>query len=89
MNTPQEPFRPVSKEIEHLQACAFRASGLIHLLAVAAANTDEGYITQPSEEAAEGIFFLAMHTSSDLKAAVDAVSAAPLGTLETQSLADQ
>lgn len=68
--------------MEHLMGCASRASGLIHLLAVAAVDSDETSLNEPTPEEVEGIMWLAKHTASELNAAMDAAFSAPLGTLE-------
>lgn len=69
--------------------CAARANGLMHLLALAIVKADEGTANPPSDEAAEGITWLAAHTGSELDAAMSAAFAAPMGTLENPPTAAQ
>jgi hypothetical protein len=81
MNSPQEKFCPVSSQkMEHLTGCASRASGLMHLLAVATVRGDGD--AEISEEIGEGLIWLAMHTGHELRDAMAAAFSAPLVTLE-------
>lgn len=73
-----------------LIGCTCRASGLLHLLAFALAKADAGPLMEPSEEAAEGISWLALHIGEELKDAMDAAFDSPQPvTLQTPSQAAQ
>jgi hypothetical protein len=88
MKKPQEQYYPFSNdEILELKGCASRASGLLHLLAVALVKSDVGTLNPPTHEEAEGITWLAMHTSNELNSAFDAAFGAPPVTLPTTAVA--
>ena len=72
------PHKSVSVfALDELIACATRATGLLHLLAAAAAKSECMPFTPPNTEEQEGIMWLSMDTGTALKAAVTAVLESP------------
>lgn len=77
MNTiPFQPGSDLLAVMDKVNACALRAQGLLHLLAIAAVHSTTDPACPPDSSAADGILWLSMKTGDDLHAACsDAFSA--------------